>query len=188
MTEFVVPRSIPTALAMFDPPRSRANGSVGVEAGCLEDGLESEELDQLVHAGSAFAFADALTDFGEECRWVDGAVGERGDCRFDDTPVRVVQAVQQLGDAPAMLRDREDHRRDHPVLGDRDIFGHALTVARPARPSIPGSRGRAPRPNYASAWCPHGPRWARSPDHVQGRPATTLGTTGRHGSVGSCSI
>ena len=48
---------------------------MGVEAGCLEDGLEFEELDQLVHAGSAVAFADALTDFGEECRWVDGAVG-----------------------------------------------------------------------------------------------------------------
>src|SRR5207302_9045120 len=37
MTEFVVTRSIPTALAMFGPPRSRANGPVGIVDGAFGD-------------------------------------------------------------------------------------------------------------------------------------------------------
>src|SRR6266700_1374011 len=97
MTEFVVPRSTPTDLAMFGPPRSRANGPL-VEARCLADGFQFEELDQLAHAALAFAFADALTDLGEARRGVDVAIDERADRRFDHTPVRVVEAVQQLRD------------------------------------------------------------------------------------------
>src|SRR2546423_7211581 len=108
MAEFVVPRSMPTALAMLGPPRSRTNGPLRVvEARRLGERFGFEKLDQLMHA--AFAVTDALGELGKERRGVDRSLGERGDRCFDRGAARIVEPVQQLGGATAMLINREAH-------------------------------------------------------------------------------
>src|SRR4051794_24501566 len=125
MTEFVVPRSMPTALAMWGPPRSRTNGPLREgplrmgEAVRLGKRFSFEKRDQLMHA--VFSVTDALAELGKERRGVDRSLGERGDRCFDRGAARIVESIQQLGDATAMLIDRKDHGGDHPVLGGRDF-------------------------------------------------------------------
>src|SRR3954464_3326203 len=99
MTEFVVPRSMPTALAMVGSSSFAYERQLVVEARRLAERFQFEKLDELMHA--TLAVMDALAELGEERRGVDRSFAERGDRGFDRGPARDIEAVQQLPDATA---------------------------------------------------------------------------------------